>query len=285
MKTKLYLTSILFLSLFSCNKPTGDEVPFATPRGDEIFNLTPDSCVPRDFASSPLHEKHLLFAKLIAIACGQSSDIRTAIKSASFQQGTSQYKEVLVSDFLDDSAGNTTVYNLLAAVFTEAPIVSGSVPFSEYINDLLASDPLLVLKIPDWFDGASWDIAQTAPWVVSNTKATDQHYYGFDPNGNCFSKSKVKTFFALELMVKTSEDYLWASSVSFVNGFANYCMSYNDFNQQYSRAYFGGVLYNRKDLQKLFLGCDNDPDEPQASPPPPRANASKSECFFTILIR
>ncbi len=231
------------------------------------IDYAPANCNLSRMASTSLHLKHLQFARLLSVALNHSSHLRQAVNDASRIEGQAYFEEILVRDFLDTAVNNQTVRNLLSQYFSNIQSETSFATFQEFVEDLLQTDPLLVIKIPDWFFDENWDIAATPPDVVSNILAPDQLLYGFRPGGACFSKVSYFEFGNLEMVVKTSEDYLWVGGPSFLEPFPQFCMSHDAFFAQYARNFSGGYLIRKRDLQRLCLGCGTGPTDPDTDPP------------------
>ncbi len=231
------------------------------------IDYAPESCNVGAIASSSLHSKHLQFAKLLAIALGRSSSLRQAVKDASLVEGQEYFEEILVYDFLEVPVNGQSVRSLLANYFPDISSETAFTTFDEFAEDLLLSDPLLVIKIPDWYFNSEWDIATTRPDVVSNIRAPNQLLYGFRANGDCFSKISYFEFEHLEVVVKTSEDYLWIGGPDFLAPFPSFCLSHEAFFAQYARSFAGNYLLKKRDLHHLFLGCGSGPTDPDPDPP------------------
>lgn len=273
---KLHLWPALFLLFcftFSCN-PGANILDAETI---ERFDYSPASCDLNEIASTPLHEKHLRFARLLAISLGQSESLRQAVKDASVTSGQPYFDEILVHDFLGIQVENTTVAQRLAQIFEGNSSLAEGQTFNAFKNDLLTADPLLVIKIPDWFFDTTWNVQTTAPHVLSNIKGQGQYLYGFTESGGCFSKESYFEFTTYEIVVKTSEDYLWVEGQDFLEGFAHPCMSYGAFFNTHARSYAGHYLLKKRDMQKLFLGCS--PDGPDGPPNPPPSTCLRDEGF------
>lgn len=265
--------SILLCCIFGCDPDVNDSNGSVSER----FDYSPVSCDLNVIASTPLHSKHLRFARLLALSLGQSTAMRQAVKDASFTAGQGYFNEILVNDFLAVQVENTTVSGRLNQVFQSTPSLAAGQTFDVFKNELLAADPLLVIKIPDWFFDTTWNVQTTAPHVVSNIKGQGQLLYGFDQNGDCFSKESYFEFTTYEIVVKTSEDYLWIEGQNFLEGFAHPCMSYESFFNTYARSYAGHYLIKKLDMQKLFLSCA--PAGPDGPPNPPPAACYRDEGF------
>ncbi len=243
------------------------------------IDLAPASCDIPTIASSSFHEKHLRFAKLLALSLGSSEELRAAVKQASVTSGQDYFNEILVKDFLPSSLPATgsqaaqTVENVIKQDFDNTPSLSNGTTFQSFKDDLLTADPTLVIKIPDWFWEYEWNTASTAPYVISNIKGTGQYLYGFDENGDCLSKESYTEAVNLEVVVKTSEDYLWIDGPEFLQGFAHPCMSLDTFFNTYARSFAGHYLLKKRDMQKLFLATGTGP----VGPPNPPLLACKRE--------
>lgn len=263
MKTSAfyYLVLLMFIAIAGCNRK--EEFDILESR----INFEPSSCHIPSIAASPLHEKHLRFAKLFAVALGRSSALRQAVKDAAVVEGQDYFEEILLHDFLDSMVGEQTVRARLSQVY---PDVSGMVSgqtFDSFMEDLLSSDPLLVIKIPDWFHDTTWNAELTSPYVISNRRASDQLLYGFDAEGSCFSKVSYYEFSNIEIVIKTSEDYLWVAGADFLSPYPEFCMSHEEFFDTYARSFSGNYLIRKRDMHKLFLGCGTGPTEPDLNPP------------------
>lgn len=259
------ILSLAVFFIFGCHGDT-DGLTGASDR----FDFSPSSCDPEAMAASPLHAKHLRFARLLAISLGQSEALRQAVKTASVAPSQEYFNEILVGDFLSAPLANSTVDGLFGQVFSSDASLSEGQSYGTFKSELLTADPLLVIKIPDWLWDTVWNIQQTAPHVVSNMKGQGQLLYGFEASGNCFSKESYFEFANYEIVVKTSEDYLWIENQDLLEGFAHPCMSYAEFFNTYARSYAGHWLLKKRDMQNLFLACaPTAPDGPPAPPPSP----------------
>jgi hypothetical protein len=251
-KSNLPLFFVLLCFAFSCNKNSD---PNGLSVRSESFDFSPASCDPEEIAGTPLHEKHLRFSRLLAIALGQSVRLREALQSISTASSQEYFDEIFVQDFLIREIESTTVDARLSQIFQNIPSLAKGQTFSTFKSELLSADPLLVIKIPDWFADTTWNVQTTAPHVISNMKGQGQLLYGFKGDGDCFSKVSFFEFTNYEIVVKTSEDYLWIEGPEFLDGFANPCMSYQDFFDEYARAYAGHYLLKKRDMQQLFMSC------------------------------
>lgn len=265
MKTLFYSTFLFLLA--SCTWDNEE----ATDRID----LSPPSCDLSVIAASPFHQKHLRFAKLLALCLDASPLLREAVKNASLSPGQQYFNEILIQDFLNQPVGNNSVEGILSQKFNSSTSLSEGMEFSTFKTDLLAADPLLTIKIPDWFWDVAWDTQTETPHVVSNIKGSGEYLYGFDGTGNCFSKQSYFDATKIEVVVKTSEDYLWVEGPEFLHGFANPCMSYDSFFNAYARSYAGHFLLKKRDMQKLFLSCA--PPGPEGPPNPPLVPCKRDE--------
>lgn len=264
MKLPCIILVILCFTL-GCSLQPDD---FSEKSTSERFDFSPETCAISEIAATPLHEQHLRFARLLAISLGQSEALRRVIKNASEAPGQPYFNEILVNDLLPETVENTNVEARLRQTFESNSSLAEGQTFQTFKNDLLTADPLLVIKIPDWLFDTIWNTQITAPDVVSNRLGQEQLLYGFDKNGNCFSKESYVEFSNYEIVVKTSEDYLWIENQNFLSGFANPCVSYNDFFQTYARSYAGHYLLKKRDFQKLFLSCLPDGPDGPVNPPP-----------------